>query len=534
MRTKTIDRLFIGIVTIGTGATVFLLSTSKKLSAVLLASTTGAVGSLYVVKSQARIESKLDTLINIIAKSSATSRIESDNVKPNSSEITSLYSRSDRPEQLENSSAAPIIQWLESLEITVSNYYQSQAYDYIYDHLTISLGENYEYLDKLYQKIKRRLSNGNNFQLSLIGKNQREIYVNTSFCSQLYEYAFLTSYRYSSNNKTIFASPNRTGQAINFFSGQWFERFVYLKVSQLLSQQSLSYQYLLNPEILTPDSNNFELDIVFFIEEEPLWIECKTGQYQNYINKYSLFRQTLKISKEKSFLVILGISDRLASELTEMYDLMVSNEKLFVKDISQALNIDYEQHQLATVATINTKRTIKIKSKTIRNKHELLTVFKKAKLRPSPKWRALIIQHLIDLVSDTKYIPLTIKILKDHLFDLTPGISKTLAVDIINALILGKCILEPDGNILYSYHQYLGSLVSDRLDFLNSKCLEVYALITLLTDTNYFDIPSNIKDFQAVVGTDNLDELNIQAVKNLASNLEELNSKITTANFVIE
>lgn len=533
MPTKLIDFLFISILAIGTGATVFLLSTSRKISSVLLASATSGVAGTYIVKSKIQLESKLNTLIAVFDRNQTSVQLENLNFNPTafapiaSSQFT--LDTTTNPQERQQ-----VIQWLESLDIQVNNYYQPQSTDYIYDRLTITLGDNYQYLEKLYQQIKRNLSTGGNFKLKLSDNDQQLICHNTSFCNQLYEYTFLSSYRYITATKTIVGAPNRKGEVINFFSGQWFERFVYLKVSQLLSYHDLDYQYLLNPEIVTPEGNNFELDIVFLIDGEPLWIECKTGQYQNYIHKYSQFRKTLKVDKQRSFLVILGLSDRLAHGLTKMYDLVVSNENLFIQDINKIFTTKLQPKTAATETNLTgLRRTIKIKPKTIQHQDELLTTLKKAKLRPTPAWRTKVLLQLIEIVNQDNYRPQLLKDLKEQLFLLISGISKTILIEIFNALIMAECLLDTDNYPVYSYHQNLNYLVSDRLEVLEQKCLEIYALIICLTDPKYFTNIVNLEDFQTVVGTDSLDNLDLAKIQNLAGRISNGDNPISTINFVL-
>lgn len=536
MHTKFIDFLFISILAIGTGATVYLISTSKKISSVLLAGATSATAGVYIVRSKTQLESKLDNLIAFFDSNKTSVKLDKIDPSFHSTRSHALLAPSSSGLDLEIAvqERTQVIQWLESLGITVNNYYQAQSSDYIYDRLTITLGDNYQYLEKLYQQIKRKLSTGGSFKFKLSGQDQQQICQNTSFCSQLYEYTFLATYRYISASKTIVASPNRKGEVINFFSGQWFERFIYLKISQLLSHHELDYQCLLNPEIITPDGHNFELDIVFLVEGKPLWIECKTGQYQNYIHKYSEFRKTLKIEKERSFLVILGLSDRLASGLTQMYDLMVTNENLFVQDINKIFSIKSKQSELAAVNFNSQRRTIKIKPKTIQNKDELLTVLKKAKLRPSPEWRKTVLLNLIEIVAPNNYSPQLLKELKEKLFLLVTGVSKTILIDILNTLIMAESLLDSEAKPLYSYQQNLASLVKDNIDGLEQKCLESYALIALLTDPDYFAAPANLEDFKTVTGATNLDHIDLLKIQTLAQQINHAEDTLSTVNFLVD
>jgi len=134
----------------------------------------------------------------------------------------------------------------------------------------------------------------------------------------------------------------RNGKVINFFTGGWFERYVYQKISDLLIKNKLKFTHLANPQIILPNGDDFELDLLFLIENQPLWVECKTGEYQAYVQKYSNARKILNIPKNRSVLIILGISDDIAEKLTELYDITITNETKFM-DLIRLLVLNREQ-----------------------------------------------------------------------------------------------------------------------------------------------------------------------------------------------
>jgi hypothetical protein len=43
----------------------------------------------------------------------------------------------------------------------------------------------------------------------------------------------------------------------------------------------------MNPQVILPDGDSFELDILFMIDSDVYWFEAKTG---NYIEKLSVLR----------------------------------------------------------------------------------------------------------------------------------------------------------------------------------------------------------------------------------------------------
>ncbi len=113
---------------------------------------------------------------------------------------------------------------------------------------------------------------------------------------------------------------------MNFLAGTWLERFVYLKVSSLLLQNRLKYSSMMNTRISFPNGEDSELDLFFVIENQPLWIECKTGIYQAHIAKYSEAKKILSVSKERAFLVVLDLPDHFLDNLSNLYDITVVNQ----------------------------------------------------------------------------------------------------------------------------------------------------------------------------------------------------------------
>jgi len=251
-----------------------------------------------------------------------------------------LNARDDNKYEEQNSLA--VYDWLTSRNIVVKNYHEQDSTDKIIDELALFIGERFKNVFRLHELIRKNLSTGDTFALNLSSSSQTEVGDSTNLCNKLYSYAFLSSYRYAKSSKMIYASVQRNGKVINFFTGGWFERYVYQKISDLLIKSKLKFTHLANPQIILPSGDDFELDLLFLIENQPLWVECKTGEYQAYVQKYSNVRKILNIPKNRSVLIILGISDDIAEKLTELYDITITNETKFM-DLIRLLVLNIEQ-----------------------------------------------------------------------------------------------------------------------------------------------------------------------------------------------
>jgi len=382
----------------------------------------------------------------------------------------------------------PVYDWLTDRGITVKNYRKQSGADAVFDQLAVFLGERFENLKRIHEAIRRSLSTERPFTLNLSSRCQEEIADSTQFCQMLNSYAFLSSYRYNRFTKIIDATPQRDGKVINFFTGGWFERYVYLRILSLLSQNGLEFTCLLNPQIAFSNGDDFELDLLFLINSQPLWVECKTGDYQAYIVKYSNARKSLDIPKLRAILVILDVADDITAKLTELYDITVANQNNFLERVCTAIALSGQEQEIIglptpTAGSISTS---------------LSTLLNKAGLRPVPRHRPQVISELIKLVESLDG-PTTMAEVKSTLAEKVRA-SKSQLQDLLNAIVRSGCLLDDDGITVLSFTSPFSKLVSDDPSVIESKCIESYVRAVLLVDPDYFNNPRNVSEFERAVG----------------------------------
>lgn len=396
----------------------------------------------------------------------------------------------ESPDETEEGSALVVYDWLIAKGITVKNYREQSAADTVFDQLALFLGERFKNLSRVHEFIRRSLSTGSSFTLNLSSSRQEEIADSTKFCTMLSSYAFLSSYKYNKFTKTIYAAPQRVGKVINFFTGGWFERYIYLRILSLLSQNRLEFTCLLNPQITFSNGDDFELDLLFLIDGQPLWVECKTGDYQVYIAKYSDARRLLSIPKSRAILIILGIPNDLTASLTNLYDITVANEDNFLERVCAAVGLwGYVQEQESI--GLPTLSGIVVPS-------SLYTLLKKAGLRPVPEYRQQVIAELIAVVRSLDQ-PMTMNEVKSVLANKVRA-SKSQLQDLLNAIVRSGCLLDDDGLTVLSFTSPFSKLVSNNPSVIESKCIESYVSAVLLVDPTYFENPHNVGEFERIVG----------------------------------
>lgn len=195
--------------------------------------------------------------------------------------------------------------------------------------LAAFLGKYLSYVLPFYDTLKATLNEGEEFSYSMAGLHSRDVTHTLNFCRMLQEVDFLASYTYRrAPHCKIVARVNRTPTAINFLTGGWLEHFIRDKVVSILTTHpatlDLPYAFMKNPRIILPGEEDFELDLLLSIGERIFWIEAKTGEYMDFLPKYSRVSKVLGLNRNTSMLVSV---DTLApaDNLSARYELSCCN-----------------------------------------------------------------------------------------------------------------------------------------------------------------------------------------------------------------
>lgn len=230
-----------------------------------------------------------------------------------------------------------LIDKLQEKNITVKTYVDSSHENTSLDNVAYFMGNRYNDIRKVYETIKRHLNKPNGFHLDLKNATQSEISASCQLCTTLYDIAFLSEYKYDKSPRYfIHATPNKIPIAINFLTGHWLEIFIRKTIQDSLKSlpAAIEYTYLINPQIILPNGNDFELDVVFLINGEIYWVEGKTGNYQHYINKYSHVANMLNLDKNHSFLVLTDvINPNTTYILSKTFDMTIIPVEEFKEEI---------------------------------------------------------------------------------------------------------------------------------------------------------------------------------------------------------
>ncbi|MBW4467295.1 MAG: DUF1887 family protein [Pegethrix bostrychoides GSE-TBD4-15B] len=420
------------------------------------------------------------------------------------------------------------INWLAAHSVRVESYHQPDPQiDALFNRFALELGNHYSSLAALNKQIKFNAAKGTRFVFSLADRaqySQNDIKNCTQFCSRLHDASLLSFYRYDRTSKSIQAALHRRDDLTAFFMGKWFERFVYRKVADFLNAQGLAYKCLMNAQVRFANQDRYELDFLFLVEGQPVWIECKTsaGQNTNYLAKYSDHAELLGIPKLRALLVILDIEKPQATEWTSLWGIRAVTKDDLIPALREALAAPQaqspqpEQSSALTAAATPILRLVKRSEPPVSTSpvpdrpaaqlddslitDQLKALLVKRSLPPHPDHRMAVIQALIKLFGEESYQPANFKQIKDTLAERLQ-LAKGRVQDILKAISRSGCFLGEDGKTISTFSEPVVELLSSDPDWLESQCVERYAAIALSIDPDYFTQSQHRQAFQKVVGS---------------------------------
>lgn len=236
--------------------------------------------------------------------------------------------------------AVSLQDFLLSRGISIKTIPQEQESDDVLDKIAVFIGDRFASVQVLLDAIKTNMNAGKTFSLNLKNASQQAISDITQLCTTLHNIAFLTNYRYQKSPAyQLYATPSTSPNALNFYSGQWLERFVKTQVVSLLHKNSLPFSYLRNPQIVLPNGDDFELDMLFETQGEIFWIEAKTGDYRRHIAKYSRVAKIMKLDRSHTFMVLADdvVTDVIAKDLSNLFGMTVVRIEKFVEHLEMML-----------------------------------------------------------------------------------------------------------------------------------------------------------------------------------------------------
>ncbi|MFS8796605.1 hypothetical protein NW807_05275 [Synechococcus sp. R70.1] len=194
------------------------------------------------------------------------------------------------------------------------------------DQIADLMGSQYSLIKRFYGMIKSSMNSGNSFSTNLRDEPQQVIGTTCQVATELYKIAFLEEYRYFRAPRCLLvARASRSPQALNFLSGNWLERYVRNRLICLAKRQTgkIDFSYIANAKVTLSNGDDFEMDLLFHVNDQFYWVESKTGEYQDKVQKYSKIASDLGLQRNQAIIVLTDVSQDAKTSLSSLYHLSV-------------------------------------------------------------------------------------------------------------------------------------------------------------------------------------------------------------------
>lgn len=230
--------------------------------------------------------------------------------------------------------------WLENRGFVITPR-EACGLDEAENRAALFLGNHYRSLKDFYDSIKQTVARQKrNKWLSVEGLAEEKLVKLLKFGNMLKDSSFLSEFRYVRKDKKVFFIPLDDGRVTNFITGGWFERYILQCIQQRyheITGARNNAATLHGAKVEMPNGRKTEFDLLIGISDKIiLWIECKTGDFQNYVTRLREINQHfLNLPANQAALVLLeplasgnkasaselsGMSVMHCSELSEWFD----------------------------------------------------------------------------------------------------------------------------------------------------------------------------------------------------------------------
>ncbi len=284
-----------------------------------------------------RIAIALEKIADSLAKTNQSK------IQPDTIDAESRVSPEPVEAMSPNNDITRLRNFLASRGISIKTIHPEQESDETLDKIALFIGNRFESVKRVLDSIKANMNVGRPFSLNLRNESQQTVADTTNLCTNLYNIAFLTAYRYQKSPAyQLYATPSTSPRALNFYSGQWLERFVKAQVVSLLKSKSLEFSYICNAQISLPNGDDFELDMLFETEGDVFWLEAKTGDYRKHIEKYSKMSRIIGLDRSHTFMILAdgAVTDGLARDLSNLFGMTVVRVEKFAEHLIKVLPLN--------------------------------------------------------------------------------------------------------------------------------------------------------------------------------------------------
>lgn len=212
-----------------------------------------------------------------------------------------------RPSPFNRTAQNVIFHFLTNAKITVTEFLPPQCNAPQRIQLAQMLADHYKPLKPLHKLLKRSLNDGNEHAMRFSNINRSTTQLMQEFGALAESQRLLSHFEMSQHGLSARSADTKDAQA--FLSGIWMEQYIAYLVEEVVAElqadhrKPLLFGYLTNVQVDLPSGEHREMDMLFHVNGHMFWIEVKSSEYHQFIEKYATISQYLPLDKSHTILV---------------------------------------------------------------------------------------------------------------------------------------------------------------------------------------------------------------------------------------
>lgn len=208
-----------------------------------------------------------------------------------------------------------------------------------FDEAAVALGNDYALLGEVVERIRyAQQKEYNSAQIHLDKKSPEEAATLEAFGRKLYDYSLVARCFNNKDEKKLRLVLQNAPSVRRFFAGEWLEWFALMTGLRVCQDRQAEFSCARNLTLAFPPDEKRELDVFFLVNKtRPLYIECKSGEFRQDLDKYVALRKRLGIESRYFIVCVADLPADQAKGLGAMYDLTFTNTETLAPHLASVI-----------------------------------------------------------------------------------------------------------------------------------------------------------------------------------------------------
>ncbi|PCH82821.1 MAG: hypothetical protein COB96_01565, partial [Planctomycetota bacterium] len=206
----------------------------------------------------------------------------------------------------------PLVDYLKEHKVIVYEGQDDLARNEAFEHLARHIGQHFDLVGPFYEKMKRCVATGHGTRVDIETWTDHQRSAAVQLGTMLHRHGLLKDFYYHRQpKKQLRVIPTKDGSTAQFLTGGWLEIYVAWILSRKLRARmsAAKFQVLFNVKGTLPDQREFEADLMASVDGRMLWVECKTGHWQDYSARFKGLVKVFGCDRDSAGLLLLRPPD---------------------------------------------------------------------------------------------------------------------------------------------------------------------------------------------------------------------------------